>query len=465
MELVNKMKKQKIEEECTRIVSKISGLNAAELNLNEEFINIGMDSLGLMQMKNTIKSVFEEEIPVNRFLMDLSTIGKVSDYLYEMECENTEEPKAELRNIVQSTTAESDRNGQVSDSVGYIGNESSDLIGKQLEIMKMQLEILSKWKSSTACTTDSAPSISKKFSKAGEVLGVKKYEKVNNRAYKPYVSLNFQADTNLTDVQKKYLEELIANFCEKTKGSKNNIQKYRNVYANNRNIAGFRMILKEMVYQLVSTTAKGAYIWDVDGNKYIDLTMGFGVTLFGHNPEFVVKALQEELANGFSLGPMSAMAGTVAEKICKMTGVERVAFYNSGTEADMVACRVARAVSGKKKIVIFAGSYHGTFDGILGLPGVEPEETIPLAPGVMESMVEDLYVLDYGTEASLNFIEEHSDEIAGVLVETVQSRRPDFTPKEFIQKLRKITQENGCALIFDEVITGFRIMNNHILFV
>lgn len=459
MELVNKMKKQKIEEECTRIVSKISGLNAAELNLNEEFINIGMDSLGLMQMKNTIKSVFEEEIPVNRFLMDLSTIGKVSDYLYEMECENTEEPKAELRNIVQSTTAESDRNGQVSDSVGYIGNESSDLIGKQLEIMKMQLEILSKWKSSTACTTDSAPSISKKFSKAGEVLGVKKYEKVNNRAYKPYVSLNFQADTNLTDVQKKYLEELIANFCEKTKGSKNNIQKYRNVYANNRNIAGFRMILKEMVYQLVSTTAKGAYIWDVDGNKYIDLTMGFGVTLFGHNPEFVVKALQEELANGFSLGPMSAMAGTVAEKICKMTGVERVAFYNSGTEADMVACRVARAVSGKKKIVIFAGSYHGTFDGILGLPGVEPEETIPLAPGVMESMVEDLYVLDYGTEASLNFIEEHSDEIAGVLVETVQSRRPDFTPKEFIQKLRKITQENGCALIFDEVITGFRIMN------
>lgn len=153
-------------------------------------------------MKNTIKSVFEEEIPVNRFLMDLSTIGKVSDYLYEMECENTEEPKAELRNIVQSTTAESDRNGQVSDSVGYIGNESSDLIGKQLEIMKMQLEILSKWKSSTACTTDSAPSISKKFSKAGEVLGVKKYEKVNNRAYKPYVSLNFQADTNLTDVQK-----------------------------------------------------------------------------------------------------------------------------------------------------------------------------------------------------------------------------------------------------------------------
>lgn len=113
----------------------------------------------------------------------------------------------------------------------------------------------------------------------------------------------------------------------------------------------------------------------------------------------------------------------------------------------------------EKKIVIFAGSYHGTFDGILGLPGVEPEETIPLAPGVMESMVEDLYVLDYGTEASLNFIEEHSDEIAGVLVETVQSRRPDFTPKEFIQKLRKITQENGCALIFDEVITGFRIMN------
>ncbi len=458
-----KMKKRKIEEECLKIVSKISGLNAEELNLNEEFINIGMDSLGLMQLKNTVKSVFQLDIPMNRFLMDLCTIGKVADYLYEMKCEDMEEFGSEAQNIVQHTTTDSGRIERESDSVINLDNDNNGLIGKQLEIMKMQLQLLEKRNDQVVCTTVnndvSAIQGLSKESEIGKGLKEKKYERANNKAYKPYDQLSFQSETNLTDVQKKYLEELITNFCEKTKGSKNNIQKYRRVYANNRNIAGFRMMLKEMVYQLVSPKAEGSYIWDVDGNKYVDLTMGFGVSLFGHNPDFVIHALQEELANGFSLGPMSVMAGTVAEKICKMTGVERVAFYNSGTEADMVACRIARAVSGKKKIVIFAGSYHGTFDGLLGLPGVKPEDAIPLAPGVVESMVEDLYVLDYGTEESLNFIESHSYEIAGVLVEPVQSRRPDFCPKEFLHQLRKLTQENGCALIFDEVITGFRIMN------
>ncbi len=459
-ENADNMKKQRIEEECAKIVSKISGINIDELNRNEEFINIGMDSLGLMQFKNTIKSVFQEDLSVNRFLMDLNTIGKVADYLCELVNESANETETEPETASVDYALMSDKNEKNESVVGYPESNSTDIFGKQLEIMKMQLELLERGKTSASCTAFSAPAVPQTAPKGTVVSSAaKKYERTNNKAYKPYATLNFQTSSNLTDVQRKYLDELITRFCEKTKGSKNNIQKYRNVYANNRNIAGFRMVLKEMVYQLVSPKAKGAYIWDVDDNKYIDLTMGFGVTLFGHNPDFIVNALQEELSTGFSLGPMSETAGTVAEKICKMTGVERVAFYNSGTEADMVACRVARAVSGKKKIVVFAGSYHGTFDGILGLPGIDPEKTIPLAPGVMESMVEDLYVLDYGTEASLNFIENHADEIAGVLVETVQSRRPDFTPRDFIHKLRKITQDNRCALIFDEVITGFRIMN------
>lgn len=178
-----------------------------------------------------------------------------------------------------------------------------------------------------------------------------------------------QAHNSLSLRQEKHLQKLIEHYTMRTRKTKEYTQQYRSVYANNRNVAGFRLALKEMVYQIISQRAEGSKIWDLDGNEYIDLTMGFGVNLFGHNPSFIRESIEKEIHNGMCLGPMSNMAGQIAEKICKMTGMERIALYNSGTEAIMVALRLARAATARDKVVIFSGSYHGTFDGILALGG------------------------------------------------------------------------------------------------
>lgn len=291
------------------------------------------------------------------------------------------------------------------------------------------------------------------------VLAVPKKAGHEAKPFTPYKKLEVKAHELLSHRQEQHLQELIERYTARTRSTKQYTQQYRSVYANNRNVAGFRPILKEMVYQIVSQRADGSKIWDLDGNEYVDLTMGFGVNLFGHNPAFIREKIEAELKNGMCVGPMSNMAGQVAEKICKLTGVERIALYNSGTEAVMVALRLARAATGRAKVAIFAGSYHGTYDGVLALgsAGNNKEHSTPLAPGILQHMVDDIVVLNYGTDESLDYIRTHGQELAAVLVEPVQSRRPDFQPKAFLQEVRQITEQSGTAFIFDEVITGFRI--------
>jgi glutamate-1-semialdehyde aminotransferase len=117
--------------------------------------------------------------------------------------------------------------------------------------------------------------------------------------------------------------------------------------------------------------------------------------------------------------------------------------------------RVARTVTGRDTMVIFTGSYHGIFDEVI-VRGTKKLKSVPAAPGILRNTSEHVLVLDYGTPESLQIIRERASEIAAVLVEPVQSRRPDFQPVEFLQELRAITEEAGSLLIFDEVVTGFR---------
>ena len=122
----------------------------------------------------------------------------------------------------------------------------------------------------------------------------------------------------------------------------------------------------------------------------------------------------------------------------------------------MTALRIARTNRGRSKVALFSGSYHGHFDGVLGqdLGGICPE---PVAPGIPAGMVQDLMILEYGSEEALRKIEQEADQLAAVLVEPVQSRHPDLQPAEFLKELRSITRRAGVILIFDEMITGFRI--------
>jgi glutamate-1-semialdehyde 2,1-aminomutase len=256
-----------------------------------------------------------------------------------------------------------------------------------------------------------------------------------------------------------YLKNFIEAYTQRTQASKQLAQTYRSVLADRRNSEGFCPTFKEMVYPIVGKTASGSRLWDVDGNEYIDLVMGFGVSFLGHNPTFIKEAIAQRLEQGIHIGPQSDLAGEVAELICELTGMERVTFSNTGTEAVMTALRLARAATGRSKIVMFAGSYHGHFDGTLVQAQTTEGElgSIPSTLGVPFNIAKDVLVLEYGSAQSLEIINHHSHELAAVIVEPIQDQQPNIQPEEFLKQLRELTQEAEIALIFDEMLTGFRI--------
>jgi glutamate-1-semialdehyde 2,1-aminomutase len=261
------------------------------------------------------------------------------------------------------------------------------------------------------------------------------------------------------DQQHAYLQAFIAQYNQRTQRSKHFAQRYRSVLADNRAAFGFHLPLKELCYPIVAERSAGCYIWDIDGNRYIDFIMGFGVNLFGHNPSFVQAALTAQLEKGMPLGPQSELAGEVAELIHELTGAERVTFSNTGTEAVMTAIRLAKAATGRSRIALFSGSYHGHFDGTLvsaqsinGYP-----ISAPMYAGVSSKLAEEAIVLEYDHPESLERIQTHSHELAAVLVEPVQSSHLDRQPQDFLQALRQLTAATGIVLIFDEMVTGFRI--------
>jgi glutamate-1-semialdehyde aminotransferase len=263
-----------------------------------------------------------------------------------------------------------------------------------------------------------------------------------------------------TNLKEKYLAYLIEIIDARCNISKDHIEAYRPYLSNNRNLANFSLLLKEMIFTLGIENAEGAYFTDLNGNRYLDMTMGFGVHLFGHKAAFLEKAIEDQLKKGIALGPLYREAAEVATLIHELTGVERCAFYNTGTEAVMVAMRIARAVTRKNKVVIFEGSYHGTHDSLLAVKS-DPLTHIAITsvPGVSQNALDSTIILKYGDPASLSFIAAYADDIAAVLTEPVMSRHPEIASREFLHQLRTACTDGQVALIFDEVITGFRVHN------
>ncbi|WP_327097049.1 amino acid adenylation domain-containing protein [Nocardia vinacea] len=259
----------------------------------------------------------------------------------------------------------------------------------------------------------------------------------------------------LTDQQTAFIGELVAAYAARTSGSKSRAAQDRPVMANCR-MTPFQMSLKELCYPIVAERSYGSRFWDVDGNEYLDIAMGYGVHFFGYQPDFVLEALRAQLDEGVHIGPQVAGAGHVARQLCEITGNQRAVFCNSGTEAVMAALRFARAATGRTRFVMFEGSYHGWSDGTLALPA-GTQKSMAMSRGVGAGVMSDVIVLDYGAPESLEVISGLGAELAAVLVEPVQSRRPDLQPAEFLHTLRELTHASGMALIFDEVVTGFRV--------
>lgn len=205
----------------------------------------------------------------------------------------------------------------------------------------------------------------------------------------------------------------------------------------------------------------GSRILDVDGNEFIDMVGSWGPHLFGHIPKFIKDALAEAIENGTSFGAPTVKEVLFAQLICELVpSVEMVRLVNSGTEATMSAVRLARAHTERSKIIKFAGCYHGHFDAFLVASGSGALTFgIPNSPGVTNGIARDTLIAEYNNLESVEkLVEGNRDQIAAIIVEPVAGNMGVVPPKDgFLSGLRQIADADRIVLIFDEVMTGFRL--------
>ena len=217
-----------------------------------------------------------------------------------------------------------------------------------------------------------------------------------------------------------------------------------------------------MHYPLFIRESKGSRVWDVDGNEYIDMTMGYGPHLLGHAPDVIVAAIQEAAARGVQWGLQHPYQEELGRLLLEASPCgEQALFGNSGTEATMWAIRAARAYSGKTKIAIFDGSYHGSHDYVLLVADPESPRAAPVAvprgAGIPQETVDQVLMLPYRHEAAYELIWEHKDELALVMLEPVQSSNPRLDCGDFVRGVANVCREAGVLFLMDEVVTGFRL--------
>jgi glutamate-1-semialdehyde-2,1-aminomutase len=210
--------------------------------------------------------------------------------------------------------------------------------------------------------------------------------------------------------------------------------------------------------------ARGSRIVDFDGNEYVDVTMAYGPLILGHSHPVVVEAVEEAIRNGTVYAIAHEKEVRWAEvMVDAIPCAERVAFTNTGTEATMHALKVARARTGKDKIAKFEGGYHGVHDyamvsSILAtqMGPIEDPQSVADTPGIPEAAVDQVLTLSYRQPESFDKIRKHSEELAAVMIEPVPSSFP-VEMGDFLRELREVTRDCGVLLIFDEVISGFRL--------
>lgn len=212
---------------------------------------------------------------------------------------------------------------------------------------------------------------------------------------------------------------------------------------------------------IVFDHVKGAYIWDVDGNQYIDYVGTWGPAICGHAHPDVLQALHDALDKGTSFGAPCYLENVLAEMVIDaVPSIEMVRFVNSGTEACMAVLRLMRAFTGRDKIIKFEGCYHGHADMFLVKAGSGVATLgLPDSPGVPKSTTANTLTAPYNDlETVKALFAENPDEIAGVILEPVVGNAGFIPPDAgFLEGLREITHDNGALLVFDEVMTGFRI--------
>jgi len=379
-----------------QLLEESSGLELAEAGNEDTFLEMGLDSLFLTQVATSLSKKFGVKISFRQLNEELPNLDKLADHI--------------LPHWSSGGASVAAANGRPAATAAPAVNALED-----------------------------APELKKAFGAQARIVK----EKVDD----------------MTPHQRAWFDDFVKRYTAKTAKSKAFTQEHRKPMADPRVVTGFKPQTKELIYQVVVDRSQGCHLWDIDGNEYVDILSGFGSSMFGYMPDFIKEACHKQLDTGIEIGPMHPLAAEVSKLLCELTGAERAAVCNTGSEAVLGAMRMARTVTGRSLIICFSGSYHGINDEVI-IRGSKSKKSYPGAPGIMPEAVQNMLVLDYGTPESLEIIKQRCHEAAAVLVEPVQSRRMEFRPVDFLREVRRITKEHGTALIFDEVITGFRTHPN-----
>lgn len=461
------MRKPVILKKIAEIIDDNSGIEIEASEYNQSFLELGLDSLVLTQMAINLKNEFNTPITFRQLNGELGSPELLAEHIDKVlpkeDFAPTPAPQANpvaahMNASINTMTASQPLN------IPNTGNQNSalSLIAQQIQLLGQQIQLMQGTEQPvvSATTNHAAPqaTITPMVNKAAETSNEDLSEEEKKEHEKPFgASPKIQKQsTGLNKEKQAFLDQLIASYTKKTAGSKAYTQKHRAHMSDPRVVTGFKPETKELVYPLLVDKSSGSRLWDIDGNEYLDVLNSFGACLFGHQPDFIKEAIHEQVERGFEVGPQHPLAGEVCELLCEFTNQDRAALCNTGSEAVLGAMRIARTVTGRSLIVAFSRSYHGINDEVI-VRGSKKLKSFPAASGILPEAVKNMLILDYGTDESLAIIKERAHEIAAVLVEPVQSRRPDFRPIEFLKEVRKITEASESVLIFDEIITGFRM--------
>ncbi len=434
----NSSRKSALINELRNVMEDASGIELASVGADVTFLEMGLDSLFLTQAALTISKKYGQKITFRQLNEQLSTFNALAEHLDELL------PVMESAQLVVPVVGQSPAMSNAS--------PLENMIIQQMQMMQQQLQMLrNQTQSGTMGHQVDAPE------QSAPSADIRENEKAESaKPFGAIARIEKNTSSDLNKEQEKWLKELAGRYNEKTSKSKEYTTEHRSHLADPRVVTGFKPALKELIYQVVVNRSKGSRVWDLNGNEYVDVLNGFGSNFLGYGADVVMNAAKKQLDEGIEIGPQHPLAGEVAKLICEFTGYDRAGFCNTGSEAVLGALRIARTVTGRSLVVCFNGSYHGINDEVI-VRGSKKMKSLPAAAGIMPEAVENMLVLDYGTDESLEIIRSRADEIAAVLVEPIQSRRADFRPKEFLKEVRSITSDSGSVLIFDEVITGFRL--------
>jgi amino acid adenylation domain-containing protein len=450
------------------MLEETSGIEMTDAATTAAFVELGLDSLSLTQIAIQLKQTFKVNITFRQLMEKYRSLESLATFLdgempqVAASVSPSQTPAA--ANVAAAPMAAVATFAQLPVMQAGAGSMVQQVIQQQMALMAQQLALL-QGSPQTVAMPAVLPATSIDRPAATAQANVQDGAQEENatapmkydvkKAFGAIARIYTDGADDLTERQRARLDAFMRRYIARTKLSKEYTVKHRPHLADPRVVNGFRPQLKEIIYQIVIGRSKGSRVWDLDGNEYVDVLNGFGMNLFGWQPGFVQEAVQKQLSLGYEIGPQHPLAGEVAKLICDMTGHDRAGLCNTGSEAVMGAVRVARTVTGRNTIALFTGSYHGIFDEVI-VRATKKLKAVPAAPGIMANTSQNVIVLDYGTPESMQILKERAHELAAVLVEPVQSRRPDFQPREFLQELREVTQQAGTLLIFDEVVTGFR---------